>query len=735
MVKTALRKWWVFGLFLVLLAVFFNKVWLKGLVPFPGDLLVGAYYPWLEYKWGYEVGVPIKNQLISDIFSQVYIWKDLALESFRNGHWPLWNPYVYSGYPLLASFSGGVLYPLNIFLLLGVNGWSMMVIMQVLGSLAGMYWFLRLRKLERISAVIGAVAYAFSAAMMIRLEWNTAGQVMWWLSVTMVLVEYYFEKSKRSAILIPAAIFMLVTAGHFQTMFYSLILLLSYTVFKWAGKQRKFGVTLIVAMGLGLLISSLQILPTMEMMGKSVRLAESAIVRDNYGLLPLGNLITMWAPDFFGNPTTINYWGVINYNETAFYPGLIGFVALLWALFNWMKIRRENRFFLMVALVAVLMAFDNPLGRLIYELKFPLLSTGYAARVLVILVFACSVLIGSWLEKLRDMNRKEMYLPLVLFGLMALVSIVVIFYAKRIFLTEAELVPEWILNMKVAIRNMIWPSLLTMALAGVVLFRKWVDIRWVILFIVVLDLFRFGWKYTPFVSREFVYPNTEVTEFLTNQEGLFRVETKKGPILPANTWAMYRLYSASGYDPLAPRDYTLEYGRQLNGVAVESRYALLDYYDPAKLGEFNVKYLLIDREHFTKGVGDWKTAHETEKMLILENPEFKNRVELLGEGGEVEVSSYTPNEIKIGYRAEENGEVVVRDAWDEGWKAYVNGEETRIDKYNEIFRKVGVKAGEGEIVMRYDPKEWKLAKQLAILGLAGWGVLSVNIMKGRRKNE
>ena len=50
MVKTALRKWWVFGLFLVLLAVFFNKVWLKGLVPFPGDLLVGAYYPWLEYK-------------------------------------------------------------------------------------------------------------------------------------------------------------------------------------------------------------------------------------------------------------------------------------------------------------------------------------------------------------------------------------------------------------------------------------------------------------------------------------------------------------------------------------------------------------------------------------------------------------------------------------------------------------------------------------------------------------
>lgn len=122
-------------------------------------------------------------------------------------------------------------------------------------------------------------------------------------------------------------------------------------------------------------------------------------------------------------------------------------------------------------------------------------------------------------------------------------------------------------------------------------------------------------------------------------------------------------------------------------------------------------------------------------MLVLENPEFKERVEWLGqdENGEVTSVEYSPNEIKIGYMTEENGEVMVRDAWDEGWWALVNGRETRIDKYNEIFRKIEVEAGEGEIMMRYDPKEWKLAKQLATLGLAGWMILSVNIMKGRSK--
>ena len=92
-------------------------------------------------------------------------------------------------------------------------------------------------------------------------------------------------------------------------------------------------------------------------------------------------------------------------------------------------------------------------------------------------------------------------------------------------------------------------------------------------------------------------------------------------------------------------------------------------------------------------------------MLVLENPEFKERVEWLGqdENGEVTSVEYSPNEIKIGYMTEENGEVMVRDAWDEGWWALVNGRETRIDKYNEIFRKIEVEAGEGEIMMRYDP--------------------------------
>src|SRR2546430_16255330 len=36
-----------------------------------------------------------------------------AAQIMRSGHLPLWNPYIFSGMPLLATAQVGILYPLN----------------------------------------------------------------------------------------------------------------------------------------------------------------------------------------------------------------------------------------------------------------------------------------------------------------------------------------------------------------------------------------------------------------------------------------------------------------------------------------------------------------------------------------------------------------------------------------------------------------------------------------------
>jgi hypothetical protein len=59
--------------------IFFWQFFLKGLIPIPGDLVIGAYYPWLNQKWGYSVGVPVKNPGDPDIVSNFYPFKKIQI--------------------------------------------------------------------------------------------------------------------------------------------------------------------------------------------------------------------------------------------------------------------------------------------------------------------------------------------------------------------------------------------------------------------------------------------------------------------------------------------------------------------------------------------------------------------------------------------------------------------------------------------------------------------------------
>lgn len=68
----------------------------KALLPIPADIITGVYYPWLDYKWGYSVEVPVKNPFISDSISQFYPFKIYAIELIKKGIFPLWNSSMFA---------------------------------------------------------------------------------------------------------------------------------------------------------------------------------------------------------------------------------------------------------------------------------------------------------------------------------------------------------------------------------------------------------------------------------------------------------------------------------------------------------------------------------------------------------------------------------------------------------------------------------------------------------------
>ena len=64
----------------------------------------------------------------------------------------------------------------------------------------------------------------------------------------------------------------------------------------------------------------------------------------------------------------------------------------------------------------------------------------------------------------------------------------------------------------------------------------------------IFELFRFGWKYTPFSQPHIVFPTTPVLKFLQSQPKPFRVTGNS--VVPVNMRTPYKLESLEGYETI-----------------------------------------------------------------------------------------------------------------------------------------------------------------------------------------
>lgn len=72
------------------------------------------------------------------------------------------------------------------------------------------------------------------------------------------------------------------------------------------------------------------------------------------------------------------------------------------------------------------------------------------------------------------------------------------------------------------------------------------------------------------------------------------------------------------------------------------------------------------------------------------------------------------NSIEIQVEAENNGYLLLTDTYYPGWKAYVDGKETEILKANYAFRAVFINLGKHQVVMKYEPVNWKMAVKISV---------------------
>lgn len=663
-ITSVLNKSYSPYLFLTLIIMgIYYKLFLFGKIPFPGDLLIGSYSPWFDY---YKI--PVQNPLISDVFSQFFLWKYLAVDIIKSLEWPLWNPYSFSGTPLLATYHSATLYPLNLILFLPKYvGWGLFIFSQTLISSISMYLLLKIWIKSKLAMILGAIIFALSSLMTTWLELGTAGHAMAWLPLSFLSIELFFRKRRfRYLLLLTLSLTFVILAGNAQVTTYSFSLIFLWIIINsWNKNIKTFLLNAffpLSALIFSIILSSIQLIPSIELLQNSIRLSESYTSELNFGLLPAKDILKFFIADFFGNPVTRNYWGNLNYSETSAFVGTLTLPLILYS-YIYLRKSKITPFFLFILPICLILTFDNPISRLIYNMKIPLLTSSYASRMLFVVAFLISILSAFSIDSIITGVEIKKFFKVVLWSWAAVLgtfigTIIAHHFVKSIinsapsekYLAVYKNSTDFALvNFSVSEKNSLIPLFLISFYLLFFFVRKIkITSRYsasliciFLLLITILDLGRYFIKFNPFVSSDLIFPKTPALEYLTKQPGLFRVGREHVEVFPPNTWTAYKLQSYEGYDPI----YLNQYGKFihfLNGGDIRmgnsSRYAELssDYHSPY-LDSANAKYFIAilrddkgripgDQLHYKVKETGYELVFKDKSAAILKNPNALERV-------------------------------------------------------------------------------------------------------------
>jgi len=391
----------IVGIWITIFWPFFKK----GLLPIPADIITGVYYPWLDYKWGFPTGVPVKNPLMSDVPSLLYPWRLLAIDELKSFRWPLWNPYYFAGMPLLANFQSAAFSYVNVFFVFFPKAiaWSLGVMSSPLLTLLAVYFFLRNKKLGKIPSLLGAIVFSLSGFEIAWMEYNVLGHTALFLPLLLLAIDKIFSGKKYWLGILSFLIALQIFTGYIPIVIYSYLLCLFYVLYSYFLPEKdkiivwKKYFLLAFFWVMGILLAAVQLFPGVELIQNSIRKVDLLVNSSHASYLPLKHLATLLAPDYFGNPATYNYFGKGFYDNFYFFVGTPIVILLAYSLFL-LKKQKEMKFWWFSVLFSLLLAFNNPLGKILMSIFQ--LSGGVAARALFIADFAFAMISALTLEDL-----------------------------------------------------------------------------------------------------------------------------------------------------------------------------------------------------------------------------------------------------------------------------------------------------------------------------------------------
>ncbi len=370
---------------------------------------------------------------------RVYFERDLHLQWFgqmesfaralASGAWPLWDPYLGFGQPLLANANAQLFYPptwLNLVMAPG-SYYTLYLFAHLLAAGAGVFVLSRRWGVSDAGAFVAAAVWVCGGPLLsLGNVWNHlagAALVPW---IVLAVDRALYEQGLRPVLVLAAALALPILAGSpdFVLLVAPLLAGLALVGRENAAGRGPFGRLgrLLLAALLGAGLCAAQLLPSLDVVAHSSRANLPAFVRGYWSVHPVVALQTFVPLPWNSLPLSPELRAAFfESREPYLFSLYLGLPALALAALGATRAGHRHRWLLLVmAALSLLLAFGRhtPLHAAASVLLPPLRMMRYPAKAMLLVSFGIAVLAGSGFDAWqRRAQLRRLALGLLLAGL------------------------------------------------------------------------------------------------------------------------------------------------------------------------------------------------------------------------------------------------------------------------------------------------------------------------------
>ncbi|MFH0945616.1 MAG: YfhO family protein [Planctomycetota bacterium] len=530
--------------------------------------------PPFSYLMGEDDLPRVMNMASGDINAWIMPETLLQVERIKRGELPLWNDREHSGQPLMATLGFTPLYPPNLlyFCMNPVRAYAVSMALHVLILGLGMWLFLRHIPLASSAALMGGVSISLCAFITVHLHNPVFVQTAAWLPWMMLAARALVEDPRfRRTAALGGVTGLCLLGGFPQISILALLVVAAWflvsLIRRPSGGRVRTLTAAAIAIALGCMLSSIQLLPASELLSESTRshgFPPEVLAQKRFAPQSLIGLV---LPRFFGPAVqefssdnlrprlifefpSVRAWQQIDssngFEENAVFLGLIPlFLGLTSFLRRWRLREMFPRALLLLSLIFG-MGYLFSSG---YCGQIPGITSGSPKRVLFLVSFALAWLAALEFDRFRKEGRSPWLLP---FGLIyvALGAMVALPFEQWLF-------PDSTAGDRAWFRETVAADLIGAIAAGLVLLLTAVAVRarrarlalLLLLAGATGELVLFGRHLNPPQRLQGLFEPTPVIEWLEGQ-GACRdkrlVAFSSSEVLPASVAQVFGLRSCLG---------------------------------------------------------------------------------------------------------------------------------------------------------------------------------------------